>query len=1171
MSKQESKHDLGRDFSWLNVTQFFGALNDNFFKQVLILALMQTGLSTAILAGTEVTDDLLSKILSDAISTSGIVFAIPFLLFLPASGVIADKFSKTTIIRFAKILEVVTMAIGFGALLCLPFAPQVTQIGLFVTLFLMCTQSTFFSPAKYGVLPEMVGNRHLGRANAYIQAFTYLAIIIGIVLASEVSRIARGTGTEGSNLQFPVLGATCLMFAFFGLIASRFTGNQPPAGTSEKISPIFFMDIWNTLKSIRHDKYLTGAVYASAFFLMVAAFLQGYIIVYGQTALFPPGDSMSASASIEKSLKVFLLAALGIGIGSLIAGKLSRHTIEFGVVPVGAAMITLGCLLLAAFKPGVILACIAMLIAGIGAGLFNVPIQAFIQQRSPRDRLGQVVAASAWVGWIGVILAYVIIGLFGAVGLPVRWGFFIIGLLTLVLSIGAFWWLPDFFFRFFTLVVTRIIYKVRCIGLENVPTDGPALMVCNHVSWIDPMVVVSTQQRRVRFLMSKIMLEKIWWMKLLGKLMNVIPVDKADSRAGILESIRVAREALDEGYVVCIFAEGHISRNGAMYSFKSGLERILKDSDIPVIPCYLGGAYGSITSYAYGSMFSRRPRELPYPVSLIYGKPMPPDSSAWEVRQKVMELSVDYYDDKKSRRKPITHSFIRCARRNAKRFAMTDTVTRRKLTYREVLAGTIALSPVLEPVIGDRQNIGVLLPPSIGGALANISLTFLRRVAVNLNPTSGVESFASAIAQCEMDTIITTRKLVEKFPDLPLTPNVVMIEDLMRGLSKGDKIRAGLKAMFMPANLLAPTTGFEADELLTVIFSSGSTGEPKGVMLSHHNILSNIEALSDLLMPGEQDCIVSALPFFHSFGYTVGVWFPMLAGFPAVHHISPLETSKIAKLISEYNATIYVATPTFLQSFLKRAEPEQLDSLVYCLVGAEKLKRKLADDFTEKFGVTPLEGYGATECSPVVTVNLPNVKLDGVKQTGHKPASVGQPIPGVAVRIVDPETHEELPCGESGLVLVKGPNVMLGYLDKPQLTAKVLKRGWYDTGDMAKFDKDGFLTITDRLSRFSKIAGEMVPHIGVEERMQELLGMSETVLTVTSVPDERKGEKLVVLYTPDAGDPETLQAMVKSCDLPNLWKPSKANYIPVDEIPVLGSGKLDLKAIKKFALDAKER
>jgi len=1113
-----SRPDLGRDFSWLNVTQFFGALNDNFFKQVLIFALVAAGMS-----------------LNSGLAFSGIIFAVPFLLFLPASGIIADRFSKTQIIRFAKMLEVATMTVGFGALLCLPFAPQVTIWGLFLTLFLMCTQSTFFSPAKYGVLPEMVGDQKLGQANAFIQAFTYLAIIIGIVLASEISRIARNAG-----VQFPVLGGTCLLFALLGLFASRQIGHKPAVGTDEKISPIFFLDIWRTLRSIRHDKYLIGAVFASAFFLMVAAFLQGYILVYGEKALFPPSETLSASASIERSLKVFLLAALGIGIGSLIAGKLSRHSIEFGVVPIGAAMITLGCLLLAVFKPGVVLACLAMLVAGIGAGLFNVPIQAFIQQRSPRDRLGQVVAASAWVGWIGVVLAYAIIGIFGWINLPVRWGFFVIGMLTLVLSAAAFWWLPDFFFRFLTLVVTRIIYKVRCIGLENVPTDGPALLVCNHVSWIDPLVIVSTQQRRVRFLMSKIMLEKYWWMKLLGKLMSVIPVDKADSRAGIMESIRVAREALDEGYLVCIFAEGHISRNGAMYSFKSGLERILKDSDIPVIPCYLGGAYGSITSYAYGSMFSRRPRELPYPVSLIYGEPMPPHSKAWEVRQKVVELSVDYFDDKKARRKPITHSFIHCARRNAKRFAMTDTVTRRKLTYREVLAGTLALTPVLKPEIGTRYKVGVLLPPSIGGALANISLTFLRRVAVNLNPTAGIESFGSAIAQCDMDTIITTRKLVEKFPDLPLTPNVVMIEDLMKKLSKGDKIRAGLKAMFMPAFLLDPAKSFHADDLLTVIFSSGSTGEPKGVMLSHHNIMSNIEALTDLLNPGEEDCIVSALPFFHSFGYTVGIWFPMLAGFPAVHHISPLETSKIAKLINEYHATIYVATPTFLQSFLKRADPDELDSLTYCLVGAEKLKKKLADDFEEKFGVKPLEGYGATECSPVVTVNLPDVKLDGVRQTGHKPSSVGQPIPGVAVRIVDPDSFEDLPCGEAGLVLVKGPNVMLGYLNKPELTDKVIKEGWYDTG----------------------------AHIGVEERMLELLGMSETVLTVTSVPDDRKGEKLVVLYTAEAGDLETLQAMVKSCDLPNLWKPAKANYLPVDEIPVLGSGKLDLKAIKKFAMDA---
>ena len=1142
----QSDESTGRSFAWLNTTQFFGALNDNFSKQVLVIALT---------AGAGMG-------LNNAVARTTIVFALPFLLFLPAAGILADRFSKSAVIVRAKWLEVAAMALNLVALLALAAAPGPATVLLFVVLFAMCTQSAVFSPAKYGVIRELVPDGDLSKANGLLQAFTFLAIIAGIVVAPALSGLGRELG-----MQYPLLGVSCVVFAALGLGASLRIRRTAPVGTDERISLLLVRDVWSTMRSIRRDRNLTGAVYGAAAFSMVAAFLQGYVLIYSQHYLFPVGENPSQdelSESMEKGLYLFVAAALGIGLGAYAAGTLSRHTIEFGIVPLGGGLLALGTLAFAVVPPSVPLAVMALLVAGIGGGLFIVPLEAFIQHRSPPERRGQVLAASAWIGWVGIALAAGVIKLFGMLELSPRTGFLLVGLVTIGLAVVALRILPDFFTRFVVLVVTRVVYRIRVSGLDNVPRDGGALLVCNHASWIDALVVLATQQRRVRFLMSKAMLKKFGWMRFFARLLHVIPVSNADSAAGIRQSLDEARAALDEGYLVCIFAEGHISRTGMMFGFKSGLERILKDSGHPVIPMYVGGAWGSITSYAHGRLFSRWPLRVPYPVSLLYGEPMPARSRAWEVRQQVMELSVEYFEQRRPQRKPLMWYVVQVARRHPRREAMTDTLTRKRLSFRRALIGTLALAPVLERETRGAKMVGVLLPPSIAGCLVNLALCLRGKVAVNLNPTAGPDAIAYAVRHCGLETVITARKLLERFPGLPLPEHQLHIEEVLPTIGAAAKARAALAAVCAPANWLCRTRRFSPDDLCTVIFSSGSTGTPKGVMLSHHNVASNVESAISLLQPTEEDRLCMALPLFHSLGYTVGVWFPLIGGFGVDYHANPLETGKLAALIAKERSTMYMTTPTFLQAFTRKADPEQLQSLRYCLTGSEKLKRAIGEAFEEKFGLTPLEGYGTTECAPIVSVNVPNVTIDGVRQVGHKAGSIGQPVPGVAVKIADLDTGEALPPGESGRLLVKGPNIMLGYLGQPDLTAEVLRDGWYDTGDMGFIDRDGFVTITDRIARFSKVGGEMVPHIGVEERLLELLDTIEPVLVVTAVNHESKGEQLVVLHT-DAVDVAALQERVAGCDLPNLWKPNRRNYIPVEEIPILGSGKLDLKRVRKLA------
>jgi len=409
-----------------------------------------------------------------------------------------------------------------------------------------------------------------------------------------------------------------------------------------------------------------------------------------------------------------------------------------------------------------------------------------------------------------------------------------------------------------------------------------------------------------------------------------------------------------------------------------------------------------------------------------------------------------------------------------------------------------------------------------------------------------------------------------------LDAEFVFLEDLREQIGGLQRLKAALAAYLLPVFCLDWRLGLKRaapDDRLTVIFTSGSTGEPKGVMLSHHNIGSNIDAVADVLDVKQSDVLLGVLPFFHSFGYTVTLWLPLCLKPKAVYHFNPLEARQVGKLCEKHGTTIMIATPTFLRSYLKRCEKEQSRELDLVVVGAEKMPLQLAEAFQQKFGVMPTEGYGTTELSPGAALNVPDHRSgDGEVQLGTKFGTIGKPLPGTSAKIVDPDTGEDLGTDREGLLTIKGPNVMLGYLNKPQETAKVVQDGWYNTGDIAQIDEDGFITITGRQSRFSKIGGEMVPHIKVEEELTRIVENEssdepEGTVVVTAVPDKRKGERLVVLHKPLAKPVAEILAELSKTGMPNLWIPAADSFVEVDEIPLLGSGKLDLKGIKAKALE----
>jgi len=489
----------------------------------------------------------------------------------------------------------------------------------------------------------------------------------------------------------------------------------------------------------------------------------------------------------------------------------------------------------------------------------------------------------------------------------------------------------------------------------------------------------------------------------------------------------------------------------------------------------------------------------------------------------------------------------------------------RELSYGRTLAASLLIAKWAASERPGEETIGLLLPPSIGGALANVGLTLAGRVPVNLNFTAGAEAMRSAIGQCGIRTILTSKALLEK-TKLEAAPGAVFLQDLLGQAGAFEKARAAVLARCMPARwltaLYAPA-GRTPDSLATIIFSSGSTGTPKGVMLSHYNLLANIRAMAQVFWINADDRIVGVLPFFHSFGFTVTIWLPLASGCGALYHTNPAEANKIGELIARRKGTLLLSTPSFCTSYTRKCAKEDFATLRFVLVGAEKLRESVARAFHEKFGLELLEGYGCTEMSPVIAVNGPDYQAGRDSQLGSRPSTVGHPLPGVAVKVVDPSSMQPLPPNQEGLLLVKGPNRMLGYLGQAERTAEVLRDGWYITGDIGALDDEGFLRITDRLSRFSKIAGEMVPHLKVEECIYPLIGDFRCV--VAGIPDEQRGERLVVLYTHPDLPPAELWRALSETGLPKLWLPKRENIYQVEALPSLGTGKLDMQAVKAKA------
>ena len=517
----------------------------------------------------------------------------------------------------------------------------------------------------------------------------------------------------------------------------------------------------------------------------------------------------------------------------------------------------------------------------------------------------------------------------------------------------------------------------------------------------------------------------------------------------------------------------------------------------------------------------------------------------------------------------LHRELLRGLRAAGGRLKMADSLGTR-LTGRELLTRILAARLVLERVLAaDEQRVGVLLPPTAGGAIVNAALALMGRVAVNLNYTASQPILDICIERAGLQHVISSPTFLSRV-SLDVGSRLLDAAALRQRLTLGQKLQAFWEATLLPLPLLERRLGLEQigpDDPLTIIFTSGSTGDPKGVVLSVENVGSNVRAIADLLHVSPADTALGVLPFFHSYGYTTAFWVPLTLDPAVVYHTNPLDAKVVGRLAREFHATVLMATPTFLRTYTRRTDADDFSTLEVVFGAAEKLTTEVSDAFEQKFGVRPCEAYGATELSPLVAANVPPSRHVPGRPADAREGTVGKPILGCSARVTDREGSRELAVGEEGLLWITGPNVMQGYLDRPDLTAEVVKDGWYCTGDIARLDPDGFITITGRQSRFSKIGGEMVPHMLVEEAINDCLGAVDGDLeaVVTAVPHPTKGERLVVLHLPEIPDPGAVCRQLADRGLPNLWIPTADSFVRIDELPLLGSGKLDLRGLGNLA------
>jgi acyl-[acyl-carrier-protein]-phospholipid O-acyltransferase / long-chain-fatty-acid--[acyl-carrier-protein] ligase len=1116
-----------RRFAPLFWCQFFSAFNDNFLKNALALLILfkiggQSGESLVTLAGG--------------------IFIAPFFVLSAFGGELADRFDKALVARRLKLAEIGVAAIAVAGI-------QTNSLPLlFAALFSFGLIGALFGPIKYGILPDHLKREELPAGNALIEGATFLAILGGTIAGG----VAMKEGGDPAKLAL-----TMMLFAFLCWGASLFIPSTARAAPDLRIHANVLGSTGRLLGELWSQTRLRRCAVVTSIFWMVGAVV---------LSLLPP-LVMHTVGGAETVVTIYLAVfAVAIGAGSGLASWLSAGRIillpaALGALLIGLFSLDLGIALLrlpmtetttvlgpSAFfaRPIAWHAAIDLALLAVAGGLMIVPSFAAIQAWAAPERRARIVAAVNVLNaafMVGGALAVALLQKAG-VGIPVLFfGIAVVGLGAAVWIAGT---MPASAFQDFLSILLRAFYRLEVRGLENLDkAGGNAIIALNHVSFLDGAVALSILTKEPVFAVDHGIAQR-WWAKPFLKLTRAMPLDPARPLA-----TRTLIHTVRSGDTLVIFPEGRITVTGQLMKVYDGAALIAEKSGAMVVPVRIEGLEATIFSRLSRDQVRRRwfPKvtvTVLEPVRLAVDDALKGRARRQAAGAMLYQIMSDLIFRTTRTGRTIVEAVVDAARiQGLRRIAVQDPITGR-LNYRKLLIGARVLARKLVPLAGTGEAVGVMLPNANGAAATLLAMMSAGRVPAMINFTAGAANINAACTAAAVRTIVTSRGFVERarldklVEALAETVRVVYLEDLRRTVSFADKIRAliGYRRALVPRN---------ADDPAAILFTSGSEGTPKGVVLSHRNMLSNAAQAAARIDFGRTDKVFNTLPVFHAFGLTVGLVLPLVCGVPVFLYPSPLHYRIVPELIYSANATILFGTDTFLSGYARAAHPYDLRSVRYVLAGAEPVKEATRRLWAEKFGLRILEGYGVTETAPALALNTPMFNKFG---------TVGRLLPGIEARL------EPVPGVEGGgRLYVRGPNVMLGYLktEKPGVLIPP-EEGWHDTGDIVAIDRDGFVTIKGRAKRFAKIGGEMISLAAVEILASEL--WPDVQSAVVTEPDPRRGERLVLVTEKKGATRAAFQAYTKSRGASDLAAP--AEVMVVDKLPVLGSGKADLVSVARL-------